>query len=164
VSAKQFEIKEFRGEARRDALLELNNRNARETSLLTRGCLDQLIELACVAVCIPPDVALLLAFDQAAEYDGGHFLWFGERFDEFLYIDRVIVAGEYRRHGIGRMLYAQVFARAAKLGHTRIVCEVNVFPPNPVSDAFHTSLGFREVGQAVINNGSKTVRYLAAPA
>jgi hypothetical protein len=62
------------------------------------------------------------------------------------------------------MLYAQVFARAAKLGHTRIVCEVNVFPPNPVSDAFHTSLGFREVGQAVINNGSKTVRYLAAPA
>jgi hypothetical protein len=161
VFAKQFEIKDIRGEARRDALLDLNNRNAQETSLLTRGRLDQLIEWACVAVCIPPDAALLIAFDQSAEYDGGHFLWFGERFDEFLYIDRVIIADEYRRHGIGRRLYAQVFARAAKLGHTRIVCEVNLLPPNPVSDAFHASLGFREVGQAVINNGSKTVRYLA---
>ena len=161
MSAGQFEIKDIRGDARRDGLLGLNNRNAQETSLLTCGRLHQLIGWARVAVCIPPDVALLIAFDQSAEYDGGHFLWFRERFDEFLYIDRVIVADEYRRHGIGRKLYAQVFARAAKLGHTRIACEVNLLPPNPVSDAFHASLGFREVGQAAINNGSKTVRYLA---
>jgi hypothetical protein len=148
--------------SKRDVLLDLNNRNAQETSLLTRERLDQLIEWARVAVCVPPDVALLLAFDQSVEYDGSHFLWFRSRFDEFLYIDRVIVADEYRRHGIGRRLYTEVFARAAELGHTRVVCEVNLLPPNPVSDAFHASLEFREVGQAAIDNGSKTVRYLAA--
>jgi len=32
--------------------------------------------------------------------------------------------------------------------------------PNPVSDAFHASLDFSEVGRAVIYNGAKTVRYL----
>jgi hypothetical protein len=41
------------------------------------------------------------------------------------------------------------------------VCEVNSNPPNPASDALHASLGFREVGQATIHQGSKTVRYLA---
>jgi hypothetical protein len=42
-----------------------------------------------------------------------------------------------------------------------VVCEVNADPPNPASDAFHTALGFAEVGSASIHAGSKTVRYLA---
>jgi len=33
-------------------------------------------------------------------------------------------------------------------------------PPNPVSDAFHASLNFHEVGRAAIHNNTKTVRYL----
>jgi predicted GNAT superfamily acetyltransferase len=45
--------------------------------------------------------------------------------------------------------------------NTGIVCEVNLDPPNPASDAFHAALGFAEVGTAVIDNGDKTVRYLS---
>ncbi len=39
-------------------------------------------------------------------------------------------------------------------------CEVNLEPPNPVSDAFHEALGFTEVGRAAIHDGKKLVRYL----
>jgi predicted GNAT superfamily acetyltransferase len=160
---RAFEISDLHGERlKRDELLRVNNASAKETSLLSSERFDQLIALARVALFIPPASAFLLAFEQADNYDGGNFLWFKSRFAKFLYIDRVVVAEEYRRHGLGRFLYADVFKRATELGHTRVVCEVNVQPPNPVSDKFHTDRGFREVGRATIADGAKTVRYLAA--
>jgi predicted GNAT superfamily acetyltransferase len=58
------------------------------------------------------------------------------------------------------MLYSDLFARLPALGHSIVVCEVNVDPPNPVSDRFHASQRFTEVGRATIDNGAKTVRYL----
>jgi len=42
-----------------------------------------------------------------------------------------------------------------------VVCEVNLDPPNPVSDAFHATLGFAEVGHQALQGTSKTVRYLS---
>jgi uncharacterized protein len=42
-----------------------------------------------------------------------------------------------------------------------VVCEVNISPPNPASDAFHAALGFAEVGSASVYGESKTVRYLS---
>lgn len=146
----------------RDELLRTNNASARETSPLSRERFDQLISAASVAICVTPAAAFLLAFEQSDDYDGGHFLWFRNRFDKFLYIDRVVVADEHRRQGFGRMLYADVFKRAIRLGHTRVVCEVNLQPPNPVSDRFHAVHRFKEVGRATIDSDAKTVRYLAA--
>ncbi|WP_035684010.1 GNAT family N-acetyltransferase [Bradyrhizobium sp. Cp5.3] len=157
-----FEIEDLHGVSGRDALLRLNNASARETSLLTPERFDQLIGCARLALVVRPAAALLLAFEQSDCYDGGHFLWFRDRFDKFLYVDRVIVAEEHRRRGMGSLLYAHLLKRAVELGHSRVVCEVNLDPPNPVSDRFHAALGFAEVGRAIIEDGSKTVRYLAA--
>jgi len=158
-----FEIHDLHSQpSRRDELLRVNNANARETSLLSPERFDQLIRSARVALFIPPAAAFLLAFAQSDHYDGGHFLWFRSRFDKFLYIDRVVVAAEYRRHGLGRRLYADAFERATALGLTRVVCEVNLQPPNPVSDKFHAAQGFEEVGRATFEDGAKTVRYLTA--
>jgi predicted GNAT superfamily acetyltransferase len=158
----QIEISELRSQPSRDALLLVGNASARETSRLSSHRLDQLIGWASVALFVPPAKAFVLAFAQSDAYDGGHFLWFRSRLDKFLYIDRVVVAGEHRRRGLGRLLYAEVFKRAVQLGHSRVVCEVNLEPPNPVSDQFHAALGFKEIGRAVVDNGAKTVRYLAA--
>lgn len=143
-------------------MLDANNASARETSMLSRERFDRLISTARVALFVTPAAAFLLAFEQSDNYDGGHFLWFRSRFDKFLYIDRVVVAEAYRRQGLGHLLYAEVFRRAVALGHTRVVCEVNLQPPNPVSDKFHAAQGFEEVGQATTDDGAKTVRYLAA--
>ena len=144
----------------REELLRVNNANARETSLLTREKLDRMIASARVATFIEPGVAFVLAFEQSDDYDGGHFLWFRNRFDRFLYIDRVVVAHGHRRFGLGQALYADLFERAGRLGHSNIVCEVNAQPPDPISDKFHAAQGFAEVGKVTFDGGAKTVRYL----
>jgi predicted GNAT superfamily acetyltransferase len=156
-----FEISDLHGElSARAELLAVNNASARETSHLTKERFNHLIDLAGVATFIGPGAAFLLAFEQSAGYDGGHFLWFRSRYDRFLYIDRVVVAQGSRRLGLGRALYADLFRRARELGHANIVCEVNLRPPNPTSDIFHAAHGFVEVGQATFDDGEKTVRYL----
>jgi predicted GNAT superfamily acetyltransferase len=144
----------------RAGLLSLNNRSAVETSALDAAKFARMIEAARVATVIGPDAAFLLAFDRHADYDSVNFIWFRERLDSFLYVDRVIVGEGYRRLGLGRLLYADLFHRAARLGFPCIACEVNIRPPNPASDAFHARLGFAETGQAAIHDGAKSVRYL----
>jgi hypothetical protein len=106
----------------------------------------------------PQRVAFLIAFAPDADYDGVHFAWFRERFEDFVYVDRIVVAHEARGRGIARALYADLFQRAQSEGHPLICCEVNLDPPNPASDAFHAALGFQEIGRASMTNG-KVVRY-----
>jgi len=154
-------LRKLDGEAAvRARLLDLNNENARETSLLTPDRFDRMIAAARVATIIDPGVAFLLVFDQSSPSDGGHFVWFRDRFESFLYIDRIVVGRNYRRLGLGRRLYEDLFRRAEFLGHTTIACEVNAQPPNPVSDAFHREMGFSRVGTATSNSDAKMVRYL----
>jgi uncharacterized protein len=160
--SERFDICDLHDAPRSDALLRLNNASARETSFLTPERFDRLIRSAHVALYMLPAVALLLAFEDTDDYDGGHFLWFRRRSGRFLYVDRVVISKQWRRHGLARMLYEDLFKRAAQLGHSRIVCEVNVEPPNPVSDRFHEALGFAEIGRATFDDGAKTVRYLEA--
>lgn len=145
------------------ALLALNNAHAAELSLLTLERFRTLLaESFHARVCGAAD-ALLVAFDQAADYDSPNFLWFRERYPHFVYVDRIVVAPEARGRGLARRLYHDLFAAASAAGHERVVCEVNADPPNPASDAFHAALGFAEIGTAAINDGTKTVRYFARP-
>lgn len=82
------------------------------------------------------------------------FLWFSERHEHFLYIDRVAVADAHRRHGLGRIFYADVqsFAepRVPLLG-----CAVVLEPRDDVSVLFHGTYGFTEVGQRATSNGHR---------
>jgi len=142
------------------ATLTLNNAHAKETSLLSAASLETLIGMAFYARGIDQGAsAFLIAFDQDAAYDNPNFNWFKQRRDTFVYIVRIIVADSMRGQGIARRLYQDLFAEALKAGQQRVVCEVNLDPPNPASDAFHESMDFVEVGQATIRNGAKTVRY-----
>ena len=162
VLAEKFEIKDLHAHSAREEFLHLNNASARETSLLTEARFDYLVDTAPLALFVPPGAAFLLAFEHSDGYDGTHFGWFRGQIDRFLYVDRIVVGQAWRRHGLARMLYREVFRQAARRGLGRVCCEVNVEPPNPVSDAFHGSLGFEEVGRATIDGGAKTVRYLCS--
>ena len=144
------------------AVLALNNAHAVELSWLEPDRLAALLGQALHARRIGAVEAFLLAFDQAAQYDSPNFLWFRQRLQRFVYIDRVVVDPQARRRGHARRLYDDLFAAAAGAGHATVACEVNTDPPNPGSDAFHAALGFAEVGRAAIHRGAKTVRYLAA--
>jgi predicted GNAT superfamily acetyltransferase len=141
-------------------LLALNNAHSTELSSLTLAEFNRLIQLSFYAAQAGDAAALLLTFDQSADYDSPNFLWFRERYDCFVYVDRVVTSPLARGKGYAKALYADLFQRALNAGHSRVVCEVNLIPPNPASDSFHAALAFSEVGRASIHDGSRTVRYL----
>ncbi|WP_394891218.1 GNAT family N-acetyltransferase [Mesorhizobium sp. AaZ16] len=141
------------------AILALNNAHAAELSWLELAELSRLLDEAFHARRIGEVDAFLLAFDQDARYDSPNFEWFRARYPRFVYVDRVVVAEHARGRGHARRLYADLFDHAARSGHDLVTCEVNEDPPNPASDAFHAALGFAVAGQALIHDGSKSVRY-----
>jgi uncharacterized protein len=142
------------------AMLGLNNAHATQLSWLTPELLAQIVGQAYRAWRIGEVDAFLLALDETASYHSPNFRWFRDRFTRFVYVDRIVVAQAARGRGLARRLYDALIRQASATGHERIVCEVNLSPPNPESDAFHSALGFTEIGSASIHGGAKTVRYL----
>lgn len=140
-------------------MLALNQVHQVETSALDMAALQQMLGTAFYA-----DVAgggadgFIIAFDQDADYDSPNFVWFKARYDRFVYVDRIIVADHARGRGLARTFYTNLFECAREAGHVRIVCEINVEPPNPGSIAFHIALGFVELAQVRLSNG-KIVSY-----
>jgi predicted GNAT superfamily acetyltransferase len=148
-------------EALAKALLALNNIHAAQLSWLEPERLAHLVGQAFLARRIGAIDAFMLALDQDADYDSPNFIWCRARYPRFVYVDRIVVASSARGRGCARRLYHDLFEHAARAGHERVLCEVNINPPNPASDAFHAALGFAEVGTADVYNGSRTVRYLS---
>jgi predicted GNAT superfamily acetyltransferase len=161
-----------------EPLLTLNNNHSVELSPLTLSELDQIIRASFFSATINDSDALLISFDQSFPHEHENVTWLRAHFqnirtqnsdldkdgrDKFAYVDRVVVSPAARGKGYARAHYTDLFARAKSAGHTRIVCEVNLDPPNPVSDSFHASLGFHEIGHAPIRGHAKTVRYLLRP-
>lgn len=141
-------------------ILSLNNEHAEETSALDHASLAALLDLAFYARGVDRGAtAFLIALDQNAPYENPNFAWFKATGKPFVYIDRIIVSIAARGLGIGRLLYDDLLAMAEQARQYRVVCEVSIEPPNPVSEAFHVAMGFDAVGQATIHNGAKTVRY-----
>jgi predicted GNAT superfamily acetyltransferase len=143
------------------AMLALNNEHREETSELNAAELHaNIVQGFHVGLRDDGRDAFLIAFDQDAISASPNFQWFKSRYKRFIYIDRVIVAPHKRGRGLARALYADLFAAAVQAGQSLVGCEVNVEPPNPISDAFHEALGFVEVGRAALFGGDKVVRYL----
>src|SRR5438045_4014878 len=64
----------------------------------------------------------LLAFREGADYDSPNYRWFSNRYDSFLYIDRVVVSALYREKGLGSSLYQDLFAFAAQQEIATVTC------------------------------------------
>lgn len=105
--------------------------------------------------------AFLMGFRKGDDYAGVNFAWFAQRYDDFLYVDRVVVSPTFRGQKLADRLYDDVEAFARVRDIPRITCEVNVEPPNPVSLRFHARRGFREVGRE--GYAGKTVSMLERP-
>ena len=141
------------------AVLSLNNASVPHVNALTEEQFSWLTEAADyyrVAELDGVPVGFVIAIRNGTTYWSGNYAWFAERYPAFLYLDRVVVAPDSRRHGVGRMLYDDLLAFASGRW-PRITLEVNVNPPNPGSVAFHERLGFRRVGSRSYAEGDVTM-------
>jgi len=142
-----------------DTLIALNNAHAVELSWMEKPQFEKMIRNAVYARGIAPAKGFLIAFDQTASYDNLNFQWFRTRYENFIYVDRIVVDGAFRGQGAARALYEDLFEFARSKRRILVVCEVNVDPPNPASDVFHKRLGFMHAGENLIPSG-KRVEYL----
>jgi uncharacterized protein len=87
-----------------------------------------------------------LVYPPGIDYASLNYRWFSERYEQFVYLDRIAVDATIRRAGAGRAMYAALFDRFAGT-YPRLTCEVNIKPLNQGSIDFHRTIGFVEVGQ-----------------
>ena len=152
-------------DADRGAILELNQESVEVLSPLD-DCRLELLHGMAEALWVAEDErgirGFLMAFAPGADYDSVNYRWFDRRYDDFLYVDRVVVDAGARGLGIGSLLYRQLEAHARETGRRRIVAEVDEFPPNVTSLAFHRRRGFEIIGGQQIAAG-KRVAMLSRP-
>lgn len=141
------------------AILALNNSAVPHVNALSAGEFAWLSSHANFFRVVE-DAAGLLGFaivlPSGIDYWSDNYKWFTARFDQFVYLDRVVVVNRARRQGVGRALYEALFAFG---GGTwpRITLEVNLRPPNPDSERFHERLGFTTIGVREYDDGASAV-------
>lgn len=76
--------------------------------------------------------------------------WFLTRFEDFLFLERVVVLPEYQRAGIASALLARALQWSREAGLTSICCQVHDRPPNKKGHAFVLALGFVPVESVML--------------
>ncbi len=139
-------------------VLELNEASVQALSPLDRAGLERHFRVATTAVVYQNGddvVGFAFAFAPRTPYESINYRWHSDRFPDFLYLDRIAVSADHRRHGIGSALYDSIEAIAT--AHGRMVCEVNSDPPNDESLSFHDQRGYCPVGWLRQADGHETV-------
>jgi uncharacterized protein len=133
-------------------VLEINNANTPGVSELTLSELETDIKNCLHALAIDNEhgevCAFCITFAPDAPDAGANHQWFADRFESFVYLDRIAIDPTYQNLGLGVLLYQSVEQQMiASAQHSLLCCEVNLEPPNPGSLRFHHRIGFTEVGQ-----------------
>lgn len=131
-------------------VLELNETFVHFLSPLDIQSLKALAEEAGyfrVAVVDGKVLAFLIAVYPGAHYASPNYLWFDREFDDFAYIDRIVVSRTAQGKSLATKLYNDLGMIARAKGITKLACEYNIKPMNEGSAKFHDRYGFREVGQ-----------------
>jgi hypothetical protein len=131
-------------------VLEINNSNVPALGELTLEKLHYLVEHSLHALVVEHHtlVGFCITFAPNAPYDSLNYLWFCERYEQFVYVDRIAFVPDAQGMGFGKLLYQHIeqLMRESRLEY-QMCCEVNLEPPNPGSVRFHQSIGFVEVGR-----------------
>jgi predicted GNAT superfamily acetyltransferase len=146
-----------------DAVLALNNAAGTGILPLDGAQLRHLLGIADYFRVAEVDghlAGFLIAVREDADHASPNFQWFRERYPAFVYIDRIVVANAYRRHGLGRVFYCDVHSYA-ELRTPLLTCEVFLEPRDDVAVLFHGTYGFHEVGQQVMAGAGRHVSLLA---
>ncbi len=136
-----------------DQVLAINNSNVPAVSELTAREFEFDLEHSLHALMIADESgdelrAFCVTFAPGAPYQSSNYKWFLDRYETFVYLDRIAVASQHQNRGYGAALYGAVEKLMISDGvASTLTCEVNLQPPNPGSLRFHHRIGFSEVGQ-----------------
>ena len=97
----------------------------------------------------------LIGMRPGTNYASPNYRWFCDNYQDFAYVDRVVVAQWARRKRIAESLYTEFAESQADAPF--MTCEVNLHPPNAGSMRFHERMGFRQVSSQEIHGGEKEV-------
>ncbi|MFQ5556690.1 MAG: GNAT family N-acetyltransferase [Acidimicrobiales bacterium] len=152
-----------------DAVLELNNAAVPAVNELTMADLEWFAEVAHTFLVVDRGgggdgsvAGFLIGLDgPGLDYHSLNYRWFSERYDRFVYVDRIVVAESARGRGTGGSLYDAFAVEGRADGHHVMLAEVNLRPPNAGSLRFHRRHGFVRVGEQDTEGGAKRVTLLA---
>ena len=148
-------------------VLEINNANTPGVSELTMSELETDIANCLHALAIDNEhgevCAFCITFAPDAPDAGANHQWFAERFESFVYLDRIAIDSKHQNRGLGALLYQTVEQHMLNSAeHSLLCCEVNLEPPNPGSLRFHKRIGFSECGVESTTPGY-VVTYMQKP-
>jgi uncharacterized protein len=146
-----------------DAVLALNNTAGRSILVLDAVQLRYFYDHADYFRVAEIDghlAGFLIALRDGSHYDSPNYRWFSEHYPSFVYIDRIVIANAYRRHGLGRIFYCDVNS-FAEVRVPLLTCEVFLEPIDDVVVLFHGTYGFQEVGQQRMGEHGPQVSLLA---
>ena len=126
-----------------DAMWAINEQGLPGTGAISRQGLADLLDLSVFSIgAFSSDelVGFVVCLLPRTAYGSLNYAWFNERFDAFIYVDRIAVAPSQRNQGVGSRLYDEVITYAQEHGR------------------FHHRFGFKESG--VLQHGEKAVTML----
>jgi hypothetical protein len=141
-----------------NAVLALNKESVPHVNLIGAAELQWFIDNAAFTRVAKIDDRLagfLIGLRPGAEYASPNYQWFCDHYEDFAYIDRVVVSNWARRQGVAEALY-EAF-RSSQSDAAVMTCEVNLRPSNEGSMIFHKRMGFRQVSSQEIDGGQKEV-------
>ena len=130
-------------------IYDLNQANTPEVgSLESKKHLTKLIELSTYNLLVLKGdevIGFIICMREGSVYGSENYKFFSKKLKKFLYVDRVAIDKKYRREGLGKAIYDDIFAQAKK-ENLPIALEVNTQPINQPSLDFHQKMGFDQVG------------------
>jgi hypothetical protein len=139
-------------------VLELNESSVWALSPLDAAGLERARDRALLTLVCEYDgevAAFTIVYGPGSPYESVNYAWHADRFEDFLYLDRIAVDTSLRRRGIASAMYDMV--EGCAVAHGRLVCEVSSTPPNVESLAFHRGRGYHELGHLTQPDGHEAV-------
>lgn len=153
-------------EADCEFILRLNKENVEVLAPMDRSKLTEFMKMSSLlwVACVDgKQAAFIIVLDEGvSSYDSENYLWFKKHYEHFLYIDRIVIDAPFRKIGLGRTLYNEVFDYARDNVIPVVTAEIDTIPYNGASLKFHRIMGFKEVGEQYVRGGSVKVSLQAA--
>lgn len=137
----------------------INQENVPAVGEETVEVLSELLAMSTISLVAEVDnvvVGFCMVLSPQTTYQSPNYLYFCERFKDFIYLDRVAVTSGFQGWGIGAAMYRKV---EQMTDSSLFMLEVNTKPRNEGSLRFHTREGF-ELLEEVETRPGKVVGFM----